>query len=119
VDRLDGVKKAGTNSVRANCPNCKGTSFYATIGSKKIMLYCHAGCEYADLADSLQLKKADLYIKNDFQKTKDWRYWKERGPIDKEIIWLKSQWQKQGQKFSDADIKVFSEAETRLKKYRR
>ena len=119
IGRLDGATKAGTNSVRARCPNCKGTSFYATIGAKKIMLYCHAGCAYDDLADSLQLKKTDLYIKNDFKKTKDYHYWKERGPIDKEIVWLKKQWKKQGITFNDEENKQFSDAEARLKKYSR
>ncbi len=119
VDQLEHKTPNGNDSFRATCPLCGGGSFYATIGSKKIMLYCHSGCDYDDLVGAFGFRKEDLYIQNDFKKTKNWNYWKEQGQVDETLLFLKKEWAKQGDTFTDADRKEFAAAETRLKKYRR
>ena len=55
------------------------------------MLYCHSGCDYDDLVSAFGFKKENLYIQNDFKKTKNWNYWKEQGQVDEMLLLLKKE----------------------------
>lgn len=119
LDRLEGKSVSGFEQVRSRCPVCNGGSFYAKRGHTKIILFCHSGCEYEDVLDALNLKPIDLYITKRKGKTKHWQYWQEQGEVDKTLLFLKKEWEKQGDTFTDEQQEEFRAAEARLTKYQR
>lgn len=64
LSRLEGVKKTGGNQWEAKCPahDDRKASLSVSVGeNKKIVLFCHAGCDMErDVLPAMGLKKSDL-----------------------------------------------------------
>ena len=59
LDRLDGVKRAGSGYM-ARCPahDDRNPSLSVKLGeSGRVLLKCHAGCDYAAIAAALDLER--------------------------------------------------------------
>lgn len=63
LPRLKKVKRSGSGYI-ACCPahEDKQASLSVTMGQKGVLLKCHAGCAFGDIADALGLKPSDLFI---------------------------------------------------------
>ena len=56
LDQLEKVKKSG-NGYIACCPahNDKNPSLSVTFNGSGVLLHCHAGCDYKDIINSLNM----------------------------------------------------------------
>lgn len=62
IDRLDGVRRSGSSTM-ARCPahDDRSPSLSITPAEGGVLLYCHAGCEPADVVTAMGLTTRDLY----------------------------------------------------------
>lgn len=122
LDKLEGVQAAGKNSYRAHCPAHQGDSknFYISQGETGILMYCHAGCTLNEICLSLAVEPQDLFFeKKEFVRTDNWKYWKEQGPIDKEIVWLFETWRaEKTYQWTGKDEEDYISAKERLVKHK-
>jgi putative DNA primase/helicase len=67
LERLEGVRATGDRRWEARCPahDDRKASLGIGVGQKEqALLYCHAGCETADVLEALGLGFRDLYADN-------------------------------------------------------
>lgn len=64
LDRLQGVKQAGSGQWIACCPAHEDHKPSLSIGigeEGQILLHCHAGCKIEDICEALGIKQTDLF----------------------------------------------------------
>lgn len=68
-----GGKKYG-NSYRSACPVCggsdKSTKFTMTDAGGRVLVYCHAGCPFADIA--AELRSRGLWPDSTWEQKQEW-----------------------------------------------
>lgn len=74
IRHFEGVKKVNANSVKALCPchNDKEASLSITRGENKILMHCHALCNYKDILAEVGIKETELFS-DDKPKRKTWK----------------------------------------------
>lgn len=68
LDRLSGVKKHSDDRYSARCPahDDVHASLSITQENKKLLIYCHAGCEYKNILDAIGIDHSALnHIENE------------------------------------------------------
>lgn len=64
LDRLQGVKQAGSGNWIARCPAHEDHNPSLSVGvgdDSRILLHCHAGCTIENICNALGIKQADLF----------------------------------------------------------
>jgi len=74
LDLLESVRKTGRGWA-ARCPAHDDKSPSLSIASGdggRVLLYCHAGCDFTDICDALGIAVSDLYT--DSGRGDSWRH---------------------------------------------
>lgn len=64
IDRLDGQKNYSARGVQCRCPahTDNVNSLSVTEDEEKILIYCHAGCNWKEILDAMGLRAKDLFV---------------------------------------------------------
>lgn len=108
-----GARLVGEGHYMAHCPAHDDSSPSLDIkdGDKGLLLHCYAGCDFADICESVGVKTQETFNNQDFVAK---RYPPKDRELDEMVVFLFEEHRKQGTNFSSKDEETYITSKLRI-----